>query len=163
MIKIDEIIKIINKLFFYMENYKASEELINVLLKNGFTEVTKEKHPLHFDKLITDGYDPLKMKRLFSINGHKRNFIQFDYTMIQARFREGVNSGNMKTEISTNELKSLITFYKLHFQTQNKMKRNGLSIFTLISDYNSIKKHPDFYKKDKSALLLVDIFEKITF
>lgn len=144
-----------------MKNYTASEELIDILLKNGFTEITKDKRPSHFMKLKEEGYNPDKIKRVFSINGHKKNYIEFDYVMIKARYKEGCSGANMKTEITTDELKSIITFYKLPFQTQNKIKRNGGYIYNISHSYDSIKNHADYYKKDKSALFLIDIFEGI--
>jgi hypothetical protein len=43
-----------------MKNYYASEELAQILLNNGFVDITDKKSPLHFKQIKENGYDPEK-------------------------------------------------------------------------------------------------------
>ncbi len=144
-----------------MSNYIASEDLINIFIKNGFIDITDIKRPEHFKRLQENGYDPHKIKRVISYNGHLKNYVEFDYIMIRACYKEGCDSRNMKNKITANELKSIIAFYKLPSQTMSAMNRKGYDRLNLYDSYEHVKENLDFYKGQKTKLMLLEIFENI--
>ncbi len=143
-----------------MKKYTASQETIDILLKNGYIEITKEIHPEHFKRLQKEGYDCRNMKRVFSANrdyGYKQDYIEFDYDMIKPVRRRGVSGNEMKKEITAEELKSFIGFYKLPYKERKK-----INVFNLESHYQSIRQHPNHYEKKRDAIQFVEIYENIT-
>ncbi|ASE61577.1 MULTISPECIES: hypothetical protein [Chryseobacterium] len=93
-----------------MKNYYASEELAQILLNNGFVDITDKKFPLHFKQIKENGYDPEKAKRAFRIN--TKDLILFDYITVKFVHKgNGCSATNMRKEISENELKSAIAFF----------------------------------------------------
>ncbi|WP_336715254.1 hypothetical protein [Chryseobacterium mucoviscidosis] len=123
--------------------YKASEQLAQILLKNGFTEVTNSTHPSHFEHINKNGYDAEKVKRAFKINA--KDLIIFDYITVKFVHKSsGCSASNMRKEISENELKSAIAFFKLPFQTRNAIMRSGVAIPTLYQEYQYIQKNPSY-------------------
>lgn len=142
-----------------MKKYTASQETINILLKNEYIEITKEIHPQHFKRLQKEGYDCRNTKRVFSANrdyGYKQDYIEFDYDMIKPVRRRGVSASEMKREITTEELKSFIGFYKLPYK-----ERKRINVFNLESYYNSIKKYPEHYNKKTKAMSFIEMYENI--
>jgi hypothetical protein len=140
-----------------MKIYKASEELAQILLKNGFKEITSTKFPDHHKQIIENGYNPYESKRAFEINS--KNYVLFEYDMIKALHKEGCAGSDMKTEFSENEVKSIIAFFKLPYQTRNAFKRKGLGILTLHEKYFYITKNPEYKKRNDQ--IIVDAFESI--
>ncbi|EHQ41785.1 hypothetical protein [Myroides odoratus] len=128
-----------------MAIYKASEELVNILLKNGLEETTEKNLPVHYKNMVENGYDPNKVKRDFSYNG-KRVLI-FDYVVIKPKIKGFTSGRDMKTELTIDELKSIIVFSKLPYQTVNGLYRNNHNYVTQLHNlYFYIKEHPDFTK-----------------
>lgn len=126
-----------------MKNYYASEDLVQILLNNGLVEVTDVKYPLHYKQIKENGYDPEKTKRAFRINS--KDLIIFDYITVKFVHKgNGCSGTNMRKEISENELKSAIAFFKLPFQTRNAIMRSGVAIPTLHNDYRYILENPSY-------------------
>ena len=140
-----------------MKTFTASEELAQILLKNGFNEVTENKYPTHHSEIIKNGYIESKSKRAFAINS--KDYVIFDYDMIKACHKGGCNGLNMKIGMSLNEIKSIIAFFNLPFQTRNGLMRGGQTIPTLWKDYNYIKENPTY--KHTSNKFIVSAFEKV--
>jgi hypothetical protein len=141
-----------------MKIYTASQELIETLLRNGLTEITKEMKPDHFKRLQKDGYDPRKIKRVFAVKcyGYKKNYLELDYETIKPLFKGGAKLSDMKKEITDDDLKSLIGFYKL---SHKEKKRTNM--YSLESYYKSILQHPQYYKNKLEATLFVEMYESI--
>ncbi len=66
-----------------MEYLKPSNELAEVLIKEGFIETTEEIYPKHFKYIKENGYDPKKSKRRFHFEGDETLMVIFDYINVQ--------------------------------------------------------------------------------
>lgn len=86
-----------------MKNYEASNELIDILVKNGFVEDTSKTYPEHARRLVGDNYDPHGMKRHFSFPG-TREKVYLDYINIK------LPTGVQRYKMTIDEVKSLIAF-----------------------------------------------------
>lgn len=140
-----------------MKTYKASEELAKILLSNGFIEITSSRFPDHHSAIVANGYSPQKSKRAFGINS--KDFVEFDYTMVRACHKGGSVGSDMSEEFSEDQIKSIIAFFKLPFQSRNAYKRSGSAIPSLYQDYLYMKMNPKF-KKEKREIL-IDAFENV--
>ncbi|OCA69072.1 hypothetical protein BBI01_17830 [Chryseobacterium artocarpi] len=128
-----------------MKTYQASEQLAQILIKNGFVEVTDTKYPQHFKQINAYGYEPEKSQRAFRIN--TKDLIIFDHITIKFVHKGyGCNGANMRNELSENELKSAIAFFKLPFQTRNAIMRTGAAIPSLHNEYKYIQENPSYNK-----------------
>lgn len=130
-------------------SYVASEELVNILLKNGFVECTEKHYPEHFERLNVIGYDPYSVKRMF-FKKSKRNYILFDYVNI--RLNDGTPG---KLSFSEKELKSLLVFYTLSFTDKRKLYGEGYSALTIYKkvDYlNDLHPYQKMYVFDKKIM-----------
>ncbi|HEK22196.1 hypothetical protein [Mucilaginibacter sp.] len=113
-----------------MKIYDASQELINILIANGFVEDTSRTYPEHAKRLVGDNYNPHGMKRHFSYPG-TREKVYFDY--INIILPTGVQKYNMNND----DLKSLIAFCQLSSADRSALveeRYNVLSIPQIISD-----------------------------
>lgn len=140
-----------------MKTFKASEELAQLLIKNGLKEVTFSKYPEHHNKILKDGYNPHNSKRIFEVNSD--NYVLFDYITIKPFYKNNCNGAEMKVELSENELKSIIVFYKLPHQTRNAYKRKGRSITNLYTEYIYLKENPEYKRANKQTI--ISVFESI--
>ncbi len=95
-----------------MEIYKASGELVNVLLRHGFIEKTAKLFAGDAQRLNdTAVYDPHTMKRVFAYKRFYYNRIFFDYNNIRILLNnEPIESNLQFTEL---ELRSILTFFSL--------------------------------------------------
>ena len=141
-----------------MQKFIASESLAQVFLLNGYKDVTEERYPEHYKRMLASGYNPQQMKRAFSSS--PSTYVLFDYNMIMACYKGSCNGFNMKTELSKDELTSVIAFSKLPVQTRSAIKRNGTAIPELYKDYYAILEHPNFYK-DQRSQIIVKAFESV--
>lgn len=140
-----------------MKTFTTSEELAKILLKNGFSEITKNLFPTHHAEILKNGYSDGKSKRAFGINS--KDFVVFEYDMIKAYYKGGCKGVNMKQGMSSEEITSVIAFYNLPFQTRNALQRSGVAIPTLFQTYNYIKENPDY--TNSSNKFIVNAFEKV--
>ena len=123
--------------------YAASQQLIDILLSNGFKEFTPSSKPEQWDILQKKGiYDPYSIKRDLRFG---RLTILFEFINICIRYSE---SSYYKTtlELSESELKSIILFTKLSPSNRAFLKRHNIYP-TGIVDY--IEKYDD---EDLAAL-----------
>lgn len=123
-----------------MKTYQASNELIDILLQNGFIEDTKTTYPMHASRLKGDNYNAHHMKRHFSFP-RTREKVLFDY--INMRIPAGICSSSL----SSVELKSLVTYCKLSSADRAALKEeahHSLSLHKLVDD---IIRVPEIYSK----------------
>ena len=82
-----------------MKNYKANEELIEILKKNGFIETSSE-------------IEIKKGKKRFKLSKRAKKTIYFDY--INIVIYDGKQGQEDKLSLSESELKILILYFKLN-------------------------------------------------
>ncbi|MCD0477803.1 hypothetical protein LPB90_05015 [Chryseobacterium sp. LC2016-29] len=141
-----------------MKNYYASEELADILLNNGFVEITDVKFPSHSKQIKENGYNPEKAKRAFRIN--TKDLIIFEYITVKFVHKgNGCGAANMRKELSESELKSGIAFFKLPFQTRNSIMRSGVAIPTLYNEYRYIQETPSY--NNPRNKFIVKAFEEV--
>ena len=149
-----------------MKTYKASQELVDILLKNGFTETTKETYPEHFKRMKKQGeYNPGSMKRKFNFEKSKRDYILMDYSIIIPYYRSSANGPDMNSSLTEDQLKSIIVFFKLSAGSKYswfmKGQKNIIDIHIFIKDieeysrFKQIKKEIAFNKEVK------ELFERV--
>ncbi len=103
--------------------HKASQQLIDILLSNGFKEHTPSSNPEHWNLLQEKGfYDPLSVKRDLRFG---RLTIFFNYIDICIRYN---SSAYYKTtyKLSDSEVKSLILFTKLSPSNRAFLKHHNV-------------------------------------
>lgn len=93
-----------------MKTYTASQELIDILLKNGFVDKTAKVYP-DTDRAIKErGYKEGNDKRVFSLAAMK-DYITFDYQSIICYVN---NTGfTDELELTENQVRSIIAYYKM--------------------------------------------------
>lgn len=137
--------------------YSPSTELVSILLENGFQDITNKTYPDHYEYIQQYGYDPGLSKRVLQYN-RGRDCIKFDYITITPCFQGAALES--KYSLNEDELKSLITFFKLPYHARVAVIGKGLSIFRLHEEYGEIKQYPQYYKGTESKRL-VEFFEGI--
>lgn len=142
-----------------MTTYKASEKLIDIFIQNGFIDITNEVYPEHFKRLLENGYDPNRVKRILAID--KKNYARFDYITILPCYKKSCSGAEMKTELTSDEVKSIIAFFKLPQQTRRALKRHNHNILELHRKYYEIKENIEWYK-DKRSKMILDAFDNAT-
>lgn len=116
--------------------YKASQQLIDILLSNGFKEHTSSSCPEHWDLLQEKGfYDPQSVKRDLRF---RRLTIFFNYINICIRYN---SAAYYKTtcKLLESEIKSLILFTKLPTSLRTFLKHHNVyptGIIEYIEKYN---------------------------
>lgn len=139
-----------------MKVYDASQELIDILITNGFVEDTVRTYPQHAKRLVSDNYNPHGVKRHFSYPG-TREKVFFDYINIK------LPTGVQKYSLNTDEVKSLIAFCQLSSADRSALvneRYNVLSIPQIISD---VIGEPRIYSKAvyKRVKLALDELQRI--
>ena len=123
-----------------MKIYKASNELIDILFKHGFTEVTGKYHPEHVAYMEKMGeYNPSSVKRWFKKG---RILFWFDYINLHLSY----NSATIifaSMNINENELKSIIFFTYLSGNNRHFFSKKDIKPFEIHE-----------YVSSKSSLLL---------
>lgn len=103
--------------------YKASTELINILLNNGFKNKSYVYVRLNDDRFsCKEPYNPFVYKRMFGIGKGKRrlNFF-FDYINM-AVIDGGGNITKEYYELNESQLRSIIAYFKLSYQRRLTLK-----------------------------------------
>lgn len=112
-----------------MKTFRASTELVDLLLQNGFSEETVSYFPDHFSRMKEKGYDPKKVKRKFSYSS-RRDYIIFNYQDISfVHTYSDIASG---VELEENEIRSALAFYKL----TDKERKEYLSTYRNVTDFS---------------------------
>lgn len=107
-----------------MKTYTASQELVDILLKNGFIETTEKNYPEHFKRMKKDGYKHSSMKRSFAINPRSRDYILLDYYTIIPYYKSTADGVDMNHSLTEDQLKSIIVFYKMSSKYSWYIKQN---------------------------------------
>jgi hypothetical protein len=124
-----------------MNKFKVSEELAQIFIKNEFIETTEKFHPQSYEMIKKEGYNPEKMCRAFQANNcyiveFLLNEIRVSYTSKKGKVHE------RRTELTEDELRSIIAFNNLPGATKTTMQRKGNSILELYKEYYEIKENP---------------------
>lgn len=136
-----------------MKTYEASQELVNILLSNGFVEDTITTYPEHAKRFNGNNYNPHGMKRHFSFPG-TREKIYFDY--INMKLPTGIQTYRLNSD----EVKSLIAFCNLSSLDRSTLVNqhyNSISIPEIISNVDRL---PTIYTK-AAFKRVKSIFEKL--
>jgi hypothetical protein len=123
-----------------MKTYKASKELIDILLTNGFVEDTQKTYPEHARRLIGDNYNPDGMKRHFSYPG-TREKVYFDYINIK------LPTGVQKYNLNVDELKSLIAFCRLSSTDRSLLVAERYNVLSVPGITSNVNREPRIYSK----------------
>lgn len=119
--------------------YKASQQLIDILLSNGFKEHTSSSCPEHWNLLQEKGfYDPDSVYRDLRYGRLK---VFFKYQSIEISYNECAYPKSTK-ELSKSEVKSFVLFTKLSPSNRAFLKRHHIYP-TGIVDY--FEKYDDEY------------------
>lgn len=134
-----------------MNTFGPSQELVEILLKNGFKDDTKTYYPDHYALMAQTGYDPSNIKRKFSFHSHA-DFILFDYINFIPMVNNTRATRHSFGYLSVNELKSIICFYKLPIQEKKRIKSEIHKIYEKYIEnyYLTEEKHTLFEIKIKS-------------
>ncbi len=63
--------------------YFASQNLIDIFIKNGFMDITKVKYPDHNSFTEKNGYNPDNCKRTLGLSEKGKHYVFFDYVNIK--------------------------------------------------------------------------------
>lgn len=103
--------------------HEASQQLIDILLSNGFKEHTSFSHPEHWNLLQEKGfYDRDSVKRDLRYGKLK---VFFKYQSIEISYNESAYP-KIRNELSESEVKSLILFTKLSPLNRAFLKRHHI-------------------------------------
>lgn len=123
-----------------MKKYEASNELIEIFLKNGFVEDTSKTFPEHARRLVGDNYDPHGMKRHFFFPG-TREKVYLDY--INIKLPTGVHRYTLTTE----EVKSLIAFCRLSAADRSALTEQRYNVLSIPEIIANVEREPRIYSK----------------
>ena len=103
--------------------YKASKDLLDVLLKNDFKNKSYQYAGEWGVKYKSkEEYNPYRHKRVFGLGEGKRKLIfDFDYINISVHDRSGCITYEY-TEISECQLRSIIAYFKCPYAKQQAIK-----------------------------------------
>jgi len=138
--------------------YSPSKQLVDIFLKNGFKEDTEIAYPDHFKIIKENGYNSADVKRVFSY-GNKYCII-LGYSKIVPRYKGNTRGREIHETLTECELKSIIVFGKLPYQTQAAYKRHSQNITDLYKKYYGIKEH-SIRNNDKGSNSIIDAFESV--
>ncbi len=130
-----------------MTMFKASQALVDVLLKSGFSDRTEKLYPEHFKRMKTKGYDPYSMKRIFCLDNHE-DYIIFRFVYITLHHRGKFNFKIERRLLNVDEVKSLICFYKLPVEAAKEWVEAYSNALGLYKYYRNICALPEVYNSD---------------
>jgi len=136
----------------------ASNQLAKILVQNGFVEKTKSIYPKHFEEMKLEEYNPDKFKRYFKF-GRNVTFI-FDYINLKVDVRWLSSIGGIS--LSERELKSVLTFVKLPYNSKEVLYKKLKNISDLAGYYERICENPQWHKGETDQRIK-SIFENISF
>jgi hypothetical protein len=130
--------------------FRASQGLVDLFLKYGFTDNTSKLYPEHFKRLKERGYDPYSMKRFFCYPPHD-DYIIFHYVYINLHHKGTFNHTEEKTLLTEDEVRSLITFYKLPKNLASDWLEAYKNVLDLHKYYHKICQLPDIFNSAMDA------------
>ncbi len=137
-----------------MKTYTASQELVDIMLRNGYKEKTKTFYPEHYKRLLNTEYENGNVKRKFAIKG-LQDSITFDYINVIG-FISNAGHGS-RTKLTSDEVKSMVAFYKM---PQSFIDSWRDDIFNLYKEYYSAKQNADEFLTAKEKKL-IKVFESV--
>lgn len=120
--------------------YQASQELADILLKNGFEDKSGRKQPGYLKRTNQANGHPGSIKWKFVYKSYKE-YILIDRTEIRF-FLGSSGEGERKTSLTENELKSAITYFQLPVFYRWEFKHHSDNILNLFHYYQSICELP---------------------
>ena len=130
-----------------MKIFKASQSLVDLLIKYGFTDKTENLYPEHFKRMKLQGYDPYSMKRIFCFQQHE-DYILFRYVYITLHHKGKFNHKTERRLLSEDEVKSLIAFYQLPVQAAKEWLEAYANALGLYKYYRNICALPEVYNTE---------------
>jgi len=127
-----------------MKTFKASQELVDILLKQGFTDETERYYPAHFQRMKTRGYDPYSMKRMFSFHSQE-DYILLHYIYVMFLPNGSFERSEERRLLTENELKSLVAFYNLPSDSRIAWKQTSKKAIDLHIHYQKLCDYPEMY------------------
>jgi len=108
-----------------MKKYEANNELEQILLKQGFTDTSSKN-------------DKIKGKKCFKLSKQAQKEIYFDY--INIRILNSTHIQDSRTEITLEELKLLMLYFKLESSDYKEINSLGKFDFkSTIGRFNSLQ------------------------
>lgn len=128
--------------------FKASQELIDILLKYSFTENTKSRFPEHYKRLLHFGeYNLDSMKRSF-IKGKFR--VTFNYINIYFQYNSAP-AFFYATRIEKNQLVSFLYFSQLPSSKKNYFLKNVCDKKIIMDIYDHLQEKKKLARNLRSA------------
>jgi hypothetical protein len=139
--------------------FKASPELVTLLLKYGFSDNTEKLYPKHFKQMKERGYDPHSMKRIFCFRQHE-DYLLFNYVYITLHHNGAFSHTEERKTLTTDELRSLITFYKLPPQGGKEWLEAYTNALDLYKYYRNARAMPEVYNTELDKRI-TSTFERV--
>ena len=137
-----------------MKNFKANEELIEILTKNGFIETSSE-------------VDIKKGKKRFKLSKRAKKTLYFDY--INIVIHDGIHGQEDKLRLNESELKILILYFKLNSYDLKEITKDlpfrykfSIDVFEYLKDELSDLKRLN-HRKPRIAKLerIIEIYNQV--
>ncbi len=138
---------------------KPSKTLVDLLLKHGFTDLTEKLYPEHFNRMQSGGYDPYRVKRIFSYGPHT-DYLMFHYTTIRLHHGGVFNHTEERRWLTGDELKSLVAFYRLPVHIAREWLEAYTNALELYKYYDKICTLPEIFNTDMDYRIK-ETFERI--
>lgn len=142
-----------------MKTFKASQNLVDLFVKYGFSDKTEKLYPEHFKRMKAKGYDPYSMKRIFCF-GHHEDYIMFHYVYITLHHTGNFNHTEERKMLTEDELRSLIAFYKLPAQSAKEWLEAYTNALELHKYYRNVCELPEVYNTELDKRIK-DTFENV--
>jgi hypothetical protein len=142
-----------------MKLFKASQQLVDLLLRNGFTDFTDKLYPHYYKRMNQAGYDPYSMKRIFCFNGTD-DYLLFNYVYITLHHTGYFNHTEERHRLTEDELRSLITFYNLPPENGREWLEAYVNAFEVHKYYHTICALPELYNSLTDRLIR-EVYERI--
>ena len=143
-----------------MKLFKASQELVDILLKHGFTDCTDKLYPHYYRRMNQCGYDPYSMKRIFCFGG-TGDYLLFNYVYITLHHTGYFNHTEERLRLSEDELRSLIVFYKLPPDKGQEWLEAYVNAFEVHKYYHTVCALPELYNSGTDHLIR-QVYKQIT-
>jgi hypothetical protein len=121
-----------------MEQFEASQQLVEILLNSGFIEDTQKTYPTHAIRFKSGEYNPHYMKRHFMFPG-TREKVYFDYIHMRLPGKQD------RYKLSLDETKSMITFCSLSAADRKKWEEQGYNSLSAAEIINKLETIPEIY------------------
>lgn len=138
-----------------METYKVSEELVEIFKLNGFKDLTNERYPEHYERMLKYGYDLYQIKRYLKLSID--NYVILEYINIHV-FCKNMNEVTVNS-LNEAELKSIFAFYELPANIRKELSQQ-IKITELHIEYEKFKRNPVIFNIKKFKKI-IQIYENV--